>query len=207
MKTLLKDNSIHLEIARSSIAQCRNYCKKQESAVADTFKEFGQLPKEQVQNVWESIKNNILEGVPFEELVDRYPQQTMLAGGGIMRAMMMIKKPPPVRAVVNLCIWGEAGTGKTRWVMDNFDPDDVYVKDKTEWWDGYTGQKVVLWDDFYGEHRFSSMLRYMDIYRCQVQVKGGYTWLFNEYRNCSFFALTRCYGHVCLQVKSARLEV
>jgi Cdc6-like AAA superfamily ATPase len=32
-------------------------------------------------------------------------------------------------------IFGRTGTGKTKWVNENF--RDLYWKDKTKWWDGY----------------------------------------------------------------------
>lgn len=42
-------------------------------------------------------------------------------------------------------IYGPPGTGKTRYVHEKY--DDIYDKGQNKWWDGYTGQKVVLIDD------------------------------------------------------------
>lgn len=44
------------------------------------------------------------------------------------------------------------------------------------WFDGYIGQKVLLIDDFYGSIKFHDMLEYMDGYKFQVPIKGGFVW-------------------------------
>lgn len=47
----------------------------------------------------------------------------------------------------NVWYYGDAGTGKTGWVMDLFGPDKVYNKDKSKYWNDYQSQPVVLVDD------------------------------------------------------------
>lgn len=69
--------------------------------------------------------------------------------------------------------------GKTKHVYDEH--DDIYVKDETQWWDGYTGNDVILFDDFRGQIPFNVMLRILDRYPYQGQVKGGYTHINSEH--------------------------
>lgn len=45
----------------------------------------------------------------------------------------------------NFWIYGPAGSGKTRHVIDNY--KDVYWKNKKSYWNGYTDQSVVCLDD------------------------------------------------------------
>jgi hypothetical protein len=47
----------------------------------------------------------------------------------------------------NVWYYGDAGTGKTGWVMDLFGPEKVYNKDKSKYWNDYQNQPVVLVDD------------------------------------------------------------
>lgn len=68
--------------------------------------------------------------------------------------------------------WGATGTGKTRWVWEH--ETEVYVPVSYKWWQGYTGQKVVLIDDFRGSWcLFSELLKLLDRYPIQVETKGG----------------------------------
>ena len=48
------------------------------------------------------------------------------------------------------------------------------MKDGTPWWDGYTNQDVILIDDFDGKWPFRDLLRLLDRYPYQGQIKGGY---------------------------------
>lgn len=73
--------------------------------------------------------------------------------------------------------WGKTGVGKTRYVYDNFKPEEIYSKDLTKWWDGYCGQKVILIDDFRGSSAYFTidiLLKFLDRYPFKGEVKGGY---------------------------------
>lgn len=150
----------------------------------DTFKKFGDCVilggTTGSGGFWETMRDEIKSGTKISEIVEQAPRSAHVMKG-ITTLLYYIKPPPVTRQVLNLCLWGASGVGKTKWVLDNFDADDVYFKDKTPWWDGYVDQKVVVWDDFYGEHKVGSMLRYLDIYRMQAEVKGGYVWLRHNY--------------------------
>lgn len=74
-------------------------------------------------------------------------------------------------------IYGPTGTGKTRYVFDREDLNDLWLASvNLQWFDGYTGQQAVLIDDFRGNFcSFHSLLRYLDRYPMRVPVKGGFT--------------------------------
>lgn len=42
------------------------------------------------------------------------------------------------------------------------------------WFDGYVGQEVALFDDFYGQISYSLMLQLLDKWQVQAPVKGGF---------------------------------
>jgi len=44
----------------------------------------------------------------------------------------------------------------------------------TVWWDGYTGQKCVVIEEFYGQMKIGYLLKLLDRYPMQVQTKGSY---------------------------------
>lgn len=73
--------------------------------------------------------------------------------------------------------WGKTGTGKTRYVWDKHGVENVYPKMTGKWWDHYTGQEVVLIDDFDPSTMFESAfdwyLKLLDRYPMYVEFKGG----------------------------------
>lgn len=74
-------------------------------------------------------------------------------------------------------IYGESGTGKTRYVHDRTAEPDLWISSggDLKWFDGYEGQDVVLLDDFRHEHcKFTFLLRLLDRYKLRVAVKGGF---------------------------------
>lgn len=68
--------------------------------------------------------------------------------------------------------WGSTGTGKTSTAVDG--AISFYMKDGTPWWDGYMQQECIIIDDFDGLWPLRDLLRLLDRYPYQGQVKGGY---------------------------------
>lgn len=73
-----------------------------------------------------------------------------------------------------LWLGGGAGVGKTKYAIDRFGQDNIYIKDGTKWWDGYENEQCILVDDFDGSWPFRDFLRFLDRNKYQGQVKGGY---------------------------------
>jgi len=71
-------------------------------------------------------------------------------------------------------IWGQTGTGKSRWAYENF-PDAYRVStDGNGWWDGYAGEKVVVMDDYRANaFSYSMLLKILDRYPLKVKMKGS----------------------------------
>lgn len=90
-------------------------------------------------------------------------------------------------------ILGDAGVGKSRYVMDKYGYDNVYKLNrpptKVLRFCGYDGHKVLLIDDFYGWIRYNTMLDLLDGYPYKLDVKFGSTYaLFDKIyitSNCS----------------------
>lgn len=76
--------------------------------------------------------------------------------------------------------WGEGGTGKTRRAL--YDEDgkrlpDTYLVPKTDnfkWWDGYEGESVIVFDDFYGGMKWTKFLSITDGHQMLLEIKGGH---------------------------------
>ena len=77
-------------------------------------------------------------------------------------------------------LYGDAGAGKTRYVYDKYGHENVYRlvqgNGNNIWFDGYTQQKILLIDDYYGWLRYSTFLQLLDNYKIRLPVKGGTTY-------------------------------
>jgi hypothetical protein len=69
-------------------------------------------------------------------------------------------------------IWGPPGTGKSLAARSNYG-DDIYLKAQNKWWDGYTGQKIVILDDMDSDCLSHHLKIWTDRYACTGEVKGG----------------------------------
>lgn len=70
--------------------------------------------------------------------------------------------------------WGVTGAGKSTKVFELLREKDFYVKNPlTKWWDGYKGEDIVVIDEFRGVVDISNVLKWIDKFPCNVEVKGG----------------------------------
>lgn len=110
--------------------------------------------RNQQPNVWEHMNQMINDGAGYNELVDAYPRQALMAASGLTKKIMERLKmnPPPFRHVKVYVFWGDTRTGKTRKVYDLEGSDRVYSKtDDSLYFDGYDSSKhkVLLLDEVY----------------------------------------------------------
>ncbi len=72
--------------------------------------------------------------------------------------------------------WGPTGVGKTRLVWEKEQSLYVYSGDSGSniWFDGYSGESAILFDDFNGDIRLSTLLRLTDRYPIRLPVKGDF---------------------------------
>lgn len=68
--------------------------------------------------------------------------------------------------------YGETGVGKSHRAFAEAG-DDVYVwVDDNGWWDGYTGQEVVIINDFRGGIKYNELLQLIDKWPYSVRRRG-----------------------------------
>lgn len=190
---MLLGNTAHVEAANGTAKECWVYCTKTDSYVEGPWS-VGQLPAGQgKRSDWKSLKEDlerlVSEGQDDANIImqvfEEYPHLIATREPGVRKILSLVRKklkkcsrtPPSVRV-----LWGPTGSGKTRSVVDGAEAlgEELYMvppptQNGTPWFDGYQGQKWVLFDELPWEGvPIGTWLRWLDRYPIQVQVKGGF---------------------------------
>lgn len=161
----------HMEAAQGTDQQNLIYCTK-------TDKEafiHGEPQTSGKRNDLKQVCDAVLEKKTLTEVATTFPVAYVKYARGIEHLVALlhtkrdVNDPPLV-----LWLWGKAGVGKTRFAYDQLPHDQIYMKDGTQWWDGYSQQQCILIDDFDGKWPFRDFLRLLDRYPYRGQYKGGY---------------------------------
>ncbi len=67
-------------------------------------------------------------------------------------------------------IYGPSRTGKSTYAREKY--PDHYDKLQTKWWDGYQGQKAIIYDDLDTDALGHHLKRWMDVHPCTGESKG-----------------------------------
>lgn len=178
----------HIERAYKSEATNFKYCTKEESATgAYQMQMLGsewtrEVKRNKKRKANEALIGSIKEGATVREVAQEYPHEFLRHNVGIA-SLVQHHRPtaPPTRPVTVILLKGPTGVGKSYWArqLAHYHRMTLYSKiiqaeDKTSWFDGYTDQNILLFDDFgRGQVGFRQFLTYLDIYALKVQTKGG----------------------------------
>lgn len=172
----------HIETAHGSHQENRDYIRKEgkwaddvkhETNLPDTFEESGALPEETTRqrNQSEAILDMVRSGASNAEILAEYPSaMNHLPRIDQARQTLLAEKyRKEFRQLHVVYLWGAAGVGKTRMVLEKYGYENVYrVTDYEHPFDGYEGQDVLVLDEFRSGIQFSTMLNVLDGYPFQL---------------------------------------
>lgn len=172
----------HLEVRRGCREQARRYCMKEESrllSLEDSRFTLGPIQEGEWRTTSQgqrtdidSIKTMLDEGCGEEQIADEY-FGSWVRYYKAFREYKRLKCPNRNWQTETHVLYGPTGTGKSKWALEQF--PGAYWKQRSNWWDGYTGQSVVVLDEFYGWLPYDLLLRLADRYPLLVETKGGQT--------------------------------
>jgi len=160
------NSRIHWEVRKGTPEQAAVYCKKE-----GDFAEWGKISRQGKRSDLDEIVEAIDNGAKARDIFDLAPSGFIRYHKGIERAISLQYKHRTGAPEV-AWRWGLTGTGKTRFCVEKH--PSHYIKDGTTWWDGYEQQEAIIIDDFDGKWAFRDLLRLLDRYTYQGQVKGGF---------------------------------
>ncbi len=179
--------SPHVEPRRGSREAARAYASKEETRLPGTepielgnFTGGGQGARTDIQDAL-----SILRAEPtangLRHLYDEHGPVMVKYARGMQSALYhyssRVGRDNPPEVFVH---YGETGTGKTWTVFDRHGMSDVWrapvSTNNVQWFDGYYGHEIALFDDFDGQHpAITVMLQVLDRYPVQIPIKGAHT--------------------------------
>lgn len=183
IKKILECPELHCEPRKGTAKQASDYCKKTEGKIREPIilGEISQVAG--ARNDLKKLYENLKSGKSDSEILDEDPATYIKYSRGIEKARAIITKNGinTYKDIKITVFWGKPGVGKTRKIYELHKPEEVHVITKhdnnsTIWFDGYTGQKILLIDEFYGWIEWGRFLQILDKYKLQLAVKGSFTY-------------------------------
>lgn len=160
----------HLIEAKGSAEQNKAYCTKTDDRLEGPW-ELGDVPKGQGERTDLAAAAASLLKDGDIRAID--PKVFLKYASGCLKLAALA--PPPRRDNLKVVtIIGPTGIGKSYKVHDLF--PDIYVVNMGNsglWWDGYVGQKTVMFEEFKGQVQLQKMLQILDPYPLRLEIKGG----------------------------------
>ena len=167
----------HVEAARGSAQQCIDYCSKQNTRDPKNPGriEFGVPSAPGCRNDLHNLGAEIVSGKrKLTDIASEEPGLYVRYARGLTSLTMMFSAPRPAHPREVLWYYGPTGTGKTRKAYEENPDAYIWGPENKHWFNGYTDERVAIFDEFRGQLPMGMMLRLLDAYPMRVEVKGGF---------------------------------
>ncbi len=168
--------------------QAANYCKKgtqpkneweTEGIEGENYGkdaeivEWGEITQQGRRNDLTPACEMIKEGKRMREVAEEHPELFVKFHKGLIALQSILIQPRDEVPTVTV-LYGGTGTGKSKQAREMLeDPRYVWHPQQAQWFDGYAGEKNVIFEEFRGQIPFGMLLSLLDRYDCKVQYKGG----------------------------------
>lgn len=178
----------HIERAYGSAKENRDYIQKigkweksekAKTSLKDSFFESGACPSENEEKAPDQtvIMNMITEGRSTLEIIQK-KKQYLFKGKDIDNLREIFNREKfsmCMRNIETIYIFGKTGVGKTRTVYDNYKLNEICrvtnYRHGSISFDSYSGQKVLVFDEYRSQIPISEMLCYLDRYPVQLPAR------------------------------------
>jgi hypothetical protein len=172
----------HWEIRRGTHQQAKAYCMKKDNPVDGPW-EIGSeegIPKGPgARTDIDALKVDMDAGMSLPDLALNHTALFLRYDRGIRNYLALrsdFRKFQPGEKPVVFVLTGPSGCGKTRLARECF-PGAYWVTKPTGnqqlWFDDYSGQEVIVFDEFYSWVPYDFLLRLLDYGEMHLPFKGG----------------------------------
>lgn len=155
----------HWERARGTSQEAADYCKKD-----GDFFERGSIPSPGKRTDLHSAVETLRES-GIQAVAEEHPVQFVKFSRGFRDLALALEKPYDHDDTRGIWIFGPPGSGKSH--AARAFSSDIYLKAQNKWWDGYSGQSVVILDDLDSNTLGHLLKIWADKYSCTGETKGG----------------------------------
>lgn len=180
----------HLDMGKGTCTQLKDYVtksgkwandKKADTSIAGTFEEHGEFPLERQgsRNDLSDLYDMVKEGMTdFEILEQGASYMTQLKNIELTRQVFRGEQFSNVQREVKVTyIWGDPGAGKTFSVYNEYGYKNVFrISDYEHPFDGYNGQDVILFDEFFSSLPITLMNKCLEGYPFELPCRFNNKW-------------------------------
>ncbi len=172
----------HIDKTYGSAKENRDYIRKEgkwaetdkaETKVPDTFLEWGDMPAEKEEKAPQMYKliQEVRNGISTANIIEGSPNLAFRVRDidTLRQTLLSDRYASENRKIEVWYIFGASGTGKTRGIYERHDAKNIcritnYRNGRGISFDGYTGQDVLVFEEFHSQIPIEDMLNYLDIY-------------------------------------------
>ena len=168
--------------ARDYVMKVGKYADKAHTRIGEIFT-FGDFAEERARTDLAKITEMADNGVTEQEIRKAYPTQYLMMKTKIRDYIQSLREEQFKSArrldLEVTYISGTTGKGKTRYVLDLHGDENVFRMTRygnamtEEKFDGYSGQPVIVFEEFRSYIPISNMLNYIDIYGVALPARYG----------------------------------
>ena len=163
----------------TTCAQAWTYCTPEYPGKEDDnpVTSWGERPIEGVSDdPWASIMQMVKDGFSDLEIIEAWPGHGIRNRAAIGQYRLALAREKVSWTEMDVTyISGPSGCGKTRSILydenGQYNHDVYRVTDKKHPWDGYNGQKIVLFEEFRSSYKIEEMLNWIDGHPCELPAR------------------------------------
>lgn len=141
----------------------------------DDWWEYGTKPNQGARNDLKEVTEEMKSGKrKVEDILMDDPGMYHMYGRTLEKVQdLLMRKKQRTWMTQGIWYYGETGVGKSRKAYEGYTPETHYVwKNDNGWQDGYTGQPIIIIDDFRGEIKYGELLKMVDRHQFYMPRRG-----------------------------------